>query len=74
MNDTPQGDGNLINTYFLNKYLFLIRMNDTPQGDGNLLIIVNSSPSNSITIRMNDTPQGDGNIMIKIISLIIVII
>ena len=36
MNDTPQGDGNLINNYTKDT-LLLIRMNDTPQGDGNRL-------------------------------------
>ena len=41
MNDTPQGDGNILYLilymYFL---ILLIRMNDTPQGDGNSFFIV----------------------------------
>ena len=37
MNDTPQGDGNMINTVHIKVVQkYLIRMNDTPQGDGNL--------------------------------------
>ena len=37
MNDTPQGDGNIILSFYLIEfYKFLIRMNDTPQGDGNI--------------------------------------
>ena len=62
MNDTPQGDGNVAATKFINVLLlfFIIRMNDTPQGDGNSenLQLLNNL---SIKIRMNDTPQGDGN-------------
>ena len=38
MNDTPQGDGNLM--YFnVSLSSFSIRMNDTPQGDGNSLLL-----------------------------------
>ena len=38
MNDTPQGDGNIMfsNLIFVVNFI-KIRMNDTPQGDGNLL-------------------------------------
>ena len=37
MNDTPQGDGNMINLSVPNLSMDIleIRMNDTPQGDGN---------------------------------------
>ena len=38
MNDTPQGDGNIMFSNFIFVVNFIkIRMNDTPQGDGNLL-------------------------------------
>ena len=37
MNDTPQGDGNILSLVYTISTLALIRMNDTPQGDGNLI-------------------------------------
>ena len=38
MNDTPQGDGNIMFSNFIFVVNFIkIRMNDTPQGDGNTL-------------------------------------
>ena len=62
MNDTPQGDGNILDYDLVPFQIPHIRMNDTPQGDGNNTIITPSKNSSiSIRIRMNDTPQGDGN-------------
>ena len=37
MNDTPQGDGNIMFSNFIFVVNFIkIRMNNTPQGDGNI--------------------------------------
>ena len=70
MNDTPQGDGNLLlKVLMLQKKLLKIRMNDTPQGDGNTTIVLSNILTSSI--RMNDTPQGDGNAIIKIVYIFV---